>query len=289
VPSGARPLGTNIYDLGTRSPEQLGVVTNGTLAWSKPLDTFFGAGYSTDGGWDFQLYKSSGMYVGTVGLAQSGSQPTPPITLDLSKTGTAGIKSADGTRQWFVPHTAMGCEGTLDIFPRWGDDVAPLPVRCLYVGTATADKMGVVAVAATVQVQGFDVNTGTRTWVWDAGHARQLVDAQKPLLLIDDFSVVLPDPTGKQFVVDLRTGVSQPAGPTTIGWCQTLPTYHYNDPVDPAGTPIFDRVGGPLVAPCHLDGSPAAAGSRVPDVYGASAKGSIAYASANGVVGFHQG
>lgn len=105
----ARQLGPDIFDPGTRSPEQLVAVNGATVAWRRPLASVFPLpGSSSDTGWDFDRVPALGLFVGSVG--------GPPVTAtagrivsDLSKVATAGFRISDGTTIWRNPGSQYVC------------------------------------------------------------------------------------------------------------------------------------------------------------------------------------
>ena len=280
---GARDLGSQLYDFGGRTPEKFGVVSGSGVVWSQPVTGVFGPGSSTDNGWDFQYYRAQAVYTGTVGH----TAPAGTLTEDVTTMGTAGIDAATGRRRWFVPNSSVGCNGVLDIYPTHDTD-GSLPVRCRYAGKATTDVAGTTTtLSGPTTVTGFDVETGAATWNWHTNADPRLFSSDKPIVQVDDFSVVLPDPAGHPFVVDLRTGASVAASAATVGWCATLPTYTFGPASQ--GPDSNQYQGGPSIAPCRADGSAAASAPLVPDTYVATVGGIVAFTSNERLVATHRG
>jgi hypothetical protein len=290
LPATARALGPAIYDIGARAPETIAVVEERKLAWSKTIDEVFGPGHSTDGGWDFELYPTEGLYVASVGPAPPAASPTGTRSVDLPSVGTAGLDARTGRRRWFIPHGYLACSSTVYVARRGLRDEAPIPVLCRYGGPASFGDNGMTLSSPTT-VAGFDVATGKLTWEWDADDSAALVDAAAPHVQLDDQTVVVPDRAGKRFALDLLSGHGTAVGPSTLGWCLTFALYTFG-PADPALGPNSNTyAGGNITAPCRADGS--AAGTHhaalIPHAVGATTHRIVAYAAADAVVAHHVG
>jgi hypothetical protein len=257
------------------------------VRWSVPLESIFGPGHSTSTGWDFGRYAADDLYIGYVGPRLTTTRTDQPIVTDLTQLGTAGISASTGRRVWFIPNSIVHCSGTIDIVE--SADAEPLPVLCRYAGTETFDPArGTSSLSGPTTLFGFDPPTGNLTWQWSTNGDASLVNSEKPHVQVDDHSVVLPDRSGAPFVVDLRSGASRPASPTTTGWCAARVRFRFGAPF--YGTPpTNERAGGVLSTPCRNDGSPAPLPGQIPHAFAATAGDVVAFASPSGVVAFRRG
>lgn len=293
LPDGGRWLTDRVADLGVRTPERLaGYDKQGRQQWSRPLREAFGAGYTTDSGWFFDRNDQAGIIIGAVGK-QEPYPPRYPVTIPADNASSAALRAGTGTPVWRAPHSAVYCNDELAV-PSGDDPNGPyLPVRCRYRGTLTyanANSATPVIRGGHATVEGFDLRTGRRSWTWDAGSATVLLDNQHAPLRISQTAVLLPDRTGRPFVVDLRSGAAAPAPPTTVGWCPQNNRFRLREPLHlDGGNTITERSAGTVYHPCTQTGRAAATPTVVPADIAAHVGGIAAIAGPGGVIAYHLG
>jgi len=294
----ARQLGPNIFDPGTRSPEQI-VATNGaTVAWRRPLANMFPSpGYSTDTGWDFDRIPAVGLFVGSVGGPSVSATANQSVD-DLSRAATAGFRMSDGTTIWRNPGTqyvcgVLPCPGMTQTSSGNSAYRPPtLGLRLRMTGTSTlASSPGAkpsLSPGAKVVVEGFDLATGRTTWSVDAGADVGLAQGLVPPQLGQEV-VILPGAGGGPASLDLTTGSRAPLSPGVTAWCQTTTTYTgapYDNGTGGTGT---DYGGAPAEFPCNSAGQPVPVPSQVPSFVGPSLGGVVAWSESTQVTASRAG
>ena len=199
-------------------PEQLTRIVNGKSVWAAPITSIFGAGYSTNGGWNFHVLPKRKLLIGTVGVFD----PTQPIVSQL-KLGTAlemaGIDLTDGARRWLVtggvdyqcmPQAAVIEGGSL------------VSVRCRWGATTIAERVGKTLVlrTASLSVEGFDPATGATTWsvslVDPTGTSPQAAVGR--IEVVDEDTLLVPGRTGAE-LIEPASGAVRPAPVGTRAVC----------------------------------------------------------------------
>jgi outer membrane protein assembly factor BamB len=297
LPEGARWIGARLAELGGRDPERLAAYdARGRQQWTRPLAQTFGTGTSTDYGWDFNRYDRLDAIVGVVGVIQPDQTGYPrSIRLDSSVSGA--VRASTGARLWQAPHTAAYCDATLEV-PQTGAPDSPMPpVRCRYTGSLSfaGPDAPPVPHGAHATVEGFDVRTGRTTWSWDAGTGGGLVDYQHPPVRTGQTGILLPNRSGRRYVLDLRTGAARPVAADAVGWCAVSGEFALREPIvldtDPinshtAGTdPINSHTAGTVHRACNGAGR-AAVPHTAPADLAAMASGVAAIAGPQDVVAY---
>jgi hypothetical protein len=167
---GVRDIGGGLLDPGLRKPDFLVAVHGSAISWRVPLARIFGAGSSTDTGWNFERFEKLGLFVGSVGYTPLKLTPTYGI-IDLSRQMTAGFRISDGAVVWRNRGAIFAC-GPLPCpgFPLAGysnqTDTAtarpPVGLRLRMTGTLkeTFTAKVTASPAATVTIEGFDPASG---------------------------------------------------------------------------------------------------------------------------------
>ncbi|WP_354528198.1 PQQ-binding-like beta-propeller repeat protein [Nakamurella sp. UYEF19] len=143
-------------------PEQLARQVGTKIAWTTPLSAIFGAGYSTNFGWEFHAFDQQKVLVGTVGADQSVERAKGAVPLGVGSE-MAGINVTTGARLWLQT-------GGVDYFCL-APDVFTGPssleaVRCRWAASSKVVLNGSTTTIenATVSLEGFDPATGRTTW-----------------------------------------------------------------------------------------------------------------------------
>lgn len=291
-PAGSRFVGADLLDLGERQPEVLAGFQDGTVRWRSPLTSHFSAGYSTDKGWHFVLYKSAGLHVGSVGHPADRDDSSTVVT-DLSKVQTAAIDAATGSSAWRSDGTDFTCNTAVVLERAVADDRSePWPVRCRYKGFVRYDR----ATRATtyegldVTVEGFDVPTGKTTWSVPLGPAEAFMDEETDATPVGDSEVLLQGATGS-LIVDLGSGATRLPGKGETFWCATNVIFEYRETsylTD--GRTSNSWRGETLLDPCTADRSPTTAVPRhLARSLGATVGERTVVATGRGLVAYDRG
>jgi hypothetical protein len=284
----ARNLGPDIYDPGTRNPEQLVATSGSSVAWRRPLSGIFPSGYSTDYGWTFDRIPSIGLFVGWVG--------GPPVTttttgsaLDLAKNTTAGFRIATGALVWRDTGTIYAC----GILPCPGQNAAgssyqppTAGLRLRAKGTesysASANSTPSLSPGADVVIEGFDMATGKTSWSVDAGANTALTQGTAPPQITAE-TIVITGPGGSPTAVDLTSGTRSAIPLTTVAWCRANTTYIGPPHAAAVGTSTT-YYGAPARFPCDPSGQAVSAPPRTPTFVGPAVDGLIAWSETDKVV-----
>ena len=251
VPTGARLLaGGGLFDLGDRPGNTLALLHDGEVRWRTPVSAAFPPGFTTDHGWNWNLFGEEHLFVGSVGGPWVFDGPAR-ISRDLATTSvTAALSEIDGSVIWRDDGSSFHCRLIT------GDH----PVRCRWRGTVTSDA-GVVTSFQDIDVtvEGFDVRTGKTTWSVPMGGERSLVggDARPPIAGATE--VVLQAPAGP-VVLDFATGKVSPPGAGATFWCISDQRYEFSQGFRlPGGSVSYARPGGVLASVCDASARPATA------------------------------
>jgi PQQ-like domain len=276
VPSLVRALGLELFDDGERNPERLVAVTGGSkVRWRRTLRSVFPfAGATSDGGWNFQLLRPKGLFVGSV-WGSPESETSTSAVIDLSKVMTAGFASKDGRVRWRDAGSSYVC----GVLPCAGgarhstddarsDEGPEVGVRLRLSGKATLSYSGraapVLSKDAHGSLEGFSPTTGGTRWTVDVA----------PTILFDTFDTGVPqvaDATiairaaGGLLALDLRTGRSKAIERGSQAWCLRSIEYENARAYSlPNGKTDHTYIGQQGIEPCSADGAPRPAPSGVP-------------------------
>jgi hypothetical protein len=263
VPGGSRVLAQVdpadvLIEVGTEGVETLGLVRDGALRWRTPLRDAFPAGYSTDNGWSWDLFREQGVYAGTVFTADKVGRDGTRTT-DLGATAaSAGLSTVDGSVLWRDRGSWIRCSGSLEAATDADRrDATVLPVRCRYRGTATSRPDGSESFSGlAVTVEGFDPRTGRATWSVPVGAAPSLAGSETaPAIAGQTQFLILTD--RDPVVLDVASGATHQPRDGESFWCRSVVLFDYREAYDPDGPNPFKRVGGELATPCDRHGRPA--------------------------------
>lgn len=286
---GSRWLGTDLIDPGQRGPELLAGFQGGVVRWRSPLSLHFSEGFSTDDGWDFELYRSAGLHVGTVGSPSDRSGPVANVR-DWSKVETAGIRTADGSSAWRSQGTSFSCNQRIELRrPAPAGETEAWPVRCRLRGIGRYERSTGIATfeGLDVTVEGFDVVTGTTTWSVPLGAAEGFMKEDRKATAVTEVEVLVQSGTGP-LIIDLSNGSTRRPALGQAFWCATLNVFEYREArqLRSGGTANTWR-GGVLLERCGADGSPTTAmPTSLPASLGATVDGRTVIAQADGLVAY---
>ena len=294
---GAREISEGLIDPGLRTPESLVATRGSAIAWRNTLARIFGAGSSTDSGWDIERFERLGLFVGSVGYRPRKLTATYGI-FDMSRQMSAGFRIANGAVVWrnrgalFVcgllpcPGLPLGVRAAQD---HDSGSKTVVGVRLRMAGTAKATFAGHVSLSpgATATIEGFDPATGRTIWRFEAGHAVGLLTQTFHAAQTGVERLVLRDQGGSYVDLDLRTGVRHRVDRTARGWCRGEIVYHQAIPYDTSHGPVTKYVGQGSLFPCVATGArlptPPRAGA-VAAAIGAKANGIVAWSDTGGVI-----
>jgi hypothetical protein len=243
LPKGARELGFDVYDLGSRNPETLTRLSKtGRTLWSVPLPSAFPPGTTSDHGWSVE--QDSQHHVDLVTLGG----PETKGTIDLSRWDPlAGIDDASGKVLWHSTGASLNCNERLTD----SDQGRTVPLRCRYTGSASYQPRETLT-AKDVIVEGFDTTTGATRWSVDAGPYRGLFPTSLagPVLHLAEHRVLLDTASAGPIVLNLLTGKTTPATPGVVATCTKTAHFEYGQPYYINNKPIYDHTAGELVRFC---------------------------------------
>lgn len=248
-----------LSDVRPGGVEYLARVQDGAVVWKTPIDELFAPGYSTDGGWAWNYYPDSDLFVGFVGQRPVDVTPNSPRELNLAAGVTIAIDASTGRRRWRDDGSLPTCSGTLPLplaLSGEGDERAPVPVRCRYEGAAVV-RQGQEPMfdGLDVSVEGFDLATGETTWTLPLGAVEGLVFSGGVGAVAGPQEVLLPGPDGP-VVLNVAAGTTRDPAPEEVFACASeTVTFDYREPYYANGVPILERLGGTLTVPCLPDGS----------------------------------
>jgi hypothetical protein len=281
-PPDSRFLGEDLLDVGTRAPEMLAGFHDGATRWRAPLSRYFPAGYTSDHGWYFELFKTEQLHVG--GVASSRARTEGSVTtVDLSMVQTVGIEATTGVLAWKAEGASMGCDAKIQLDRKVAEDRwEPWPVRCRYRGTLRYDSASgaVTYEGLDVTLEGFEVPTGKTLWSVPLGAAEAFMKEDHEPPAAGDSEVLVQSASGP-LIVDLSTGAARPPVPDRAFWCESTAQFDYHEPRNP-GEVTSQWRGGTMLDPCGPDGSPT-------DTVPAHASRSVARVGQRTVVATSQG
>lgn len=266
-----RELGADLFDPGSRKPEQIAAVANGRVTWSHPLSSLFPLRRaSSDGGWDFDRFAKLGLYVGSVGTKPKIANGKG--TLDLSRSITAGFTVGGGrvvwrTKGFYACGQPLLCPGRSQVgytSPSSGSP-ASVGLRLLETGHVTYSFSGgkpKVSPNASVTIQGFVPRSGKTVWSFKAGRNIGLMSGTVLPPQISSTAIALKTHSG-WVALDLRSGKARRVPPSRYAWCQRIINYKL------AHTTYYGGKGGAYTGqqalfPCTIAGRRTAAPRTVP-------------------------
>jgi len=189
---GSRPVGpAGLIDLGTRTPERVGVFRDDTLLWSMPVVAYFPEGTTTDAGWTFRLEDDH--YLGSL-------RRTYPLdgVVEMGEVATASFEADTGKIAWSVRGTSLDCAGNV-VLPE------AVPVRCHYSGDAVFTDGVPDFSDVEVRLEGYVPSSGKRTWEFELGKGVAFLRGVRVPPLVGQASLLLGR-GADQRVVDLTDG-----------------------------------------------------------------------------------
>lgn len=260
--SSGRELGPGLFDSGTRSPETLVATAHGRVAWQLPLSEIFTLPRaSSDGGWDFDRYERSGLFVGSVGIEPTIARGKATVELDVSMT--AGFSIDTGQVAWrtagfYACGQPLPCPGrALAAYSSPGDSTGSgsVALRLVERGSATFSiSKGAPRISrdASISIEGFNPATGATTWSFNAGRNTGLISEAVVPARVDEDSIAIRNDEGRLVALNLRTGATRHISSTAHAWCQQTIRYHLTN------TGYYGRtsglfVGQDAVYPCTPD------------------------------------
>ena len=287
---GVRDVGAGLIDPGGRSPDELVATKGAGTAWRVPLAGIFGAGSSSDYGWNFDRLVQPRLFVGSVGFAPLKLTKTYEI-VDLTKQVTAGFRISDGSLVWRNRGAILVC-GPL---PCPGDPVRGAVNRQPFVGLrlrmtgtikATIKETFTASRDATATLEGFDPSNGRTIWTFNAGRSVGLITEQVQAPQPASGHIVLRAPSGGYVDLDLRTGARRAVARTVAAWCRGAVTYSQAVPYRTPAQPLTMFVGEASLFPCNATGSRTAIPAHLPSFVAAisTTDGVVAWSDPTGVV-----
>jgi len=211
VPGVERTLATDLFEL-TATPETWSQVgSSGSVAWTRPLSSIFGPGYSSNYGW--AIFSADGIDYGSVSAVPQGSSN------NLGRSKTVGFSSATGQVIWSLPGE-FECGGELL-------SMSTAPVVCRFSGTIHQPSPGTLPSLAgvTLDMEGIDPTTGKITWTRLIHEVKQVTFATGTPFAAGT-RIVMATPGGPAVTLDLRTGAETPVHAGTVFWCaHTVTSY----------------------------------------------------------------
>jgi PQQ-like domain len=287
----ARALGPDLFDPGTRSPEQLLAVNGSTVVWKHPLASVFPeSGYSSDNGWDFDRIGSVGLFVGSVNGGPVTSNNFEDV-VNLADSATAGFSIATGAVTWRQPGTQyvcnfLPCPGSATISsgtPAYSPPTMGLRLRETGMATFEGSSAPTLSQGAKIMIEGFDLATGHTLWSVDAGADVDLAQATA-LPQVAQEVVILPDTTGAPKRLNLVTGVQSAIPTGTVAFCQASTTYTGPGYPDAQGQSNTDYSGDAVEFPCMPNGESTSVPAKVPTFVGPSLGGVVAWSESSEIV-----
>jgi hypothetical protein len=202
----ATALDLDLYLTDARTPTLEALSPTGAVAWTKTIDQLFGgAGYNPLNGWDFVSF--GGTEIGTAGATNADHSN------DLDDAKTIGASLATGATQWSLPGQ-FRCGGTLAF-------ITP-PFDCVFTGTVAKTQRAVFPQSFKglhLSPQGYDAATGTVTWTQPVVNVDVLGNGDASFLDATHLAVQLP--SGKQVLLDTKSGKTSTPPPHETLWCST--------------------------------------------------------------------
>ena len=269
--------GVGLYQTSNAAPTLDEVNAQGALAWTKPVKSYFGSGYTPDSGWDFD--PRGALDVGTIGVADKGvnystGQISPGgATEDISASESVGIRKADGSLAWKDSGTYQ-CGGSLAFLAT--------PVLCdftgkIHIATETAKP---VFVGGSLVISGFDTKTGAKTWRQSVNNYQSVALGQT-LPFLDGNHLVIE--TASNFeVLDVQTGSTARSASGASYWCESSGTYTIVS--NASDYAHGHREAAPTFGSCSANGQAKSSGPKSqPTTVGVVVQGMFVWSSPNGL------
>jgi hypothetical protein len=215
LPANSRQLSERVFSTNARPPEgveEVGFSADGEIRWQMPYTEIFGAGYSSDAGWNWgERYESDDIIVGMGQFRDSAVADDSVQNLDLSQRKTVGVDTASGDVRWTVDG-ADTCVAS-NVPTTLLDDVVPL---CrVNSGTRVIDASvdGANPVNTTtdldVDLIGIDPTSGQIMWTLPLGGSQTNIDSSAGSFALR-LSLRPLDVGDDKFLVDALTGETSP-------------------------------------------------------------------------------
>lgn len=263
APDGAEPLTDHglirFYTAG--GVERIGVLADRQLLWSRRMTDLFGAGYTSNRGWNFSYYPEQDVFVGSVGGPAKIRAGGGISSADLADNTTVGFAARTGKRLWRDRGTSWQCWGGLVQATRTGRSLDPdpgMPLRCRTAGRAVAkkDRSGFSITGLKVTLERLDPATGKSSWRLPLGAVPGMDGFALPTSsYIDATHTSVPAEKGT-VVVDLGTGALRPAVAGDRLNCPLERQMEYRTPFRLATGPYYTRYGSGLFRLCDGAGKP---------------------------------
>ena len=168
----------------------------------------FGAGYSSNGGWQFSYDVTDKLFIGALG---DYSDPNATIQAFGRTLKVWALDADTGAVKWVVDGVDPWCVAST------ADGGAPVPalVWCRWDAATTLNRVVGSATtinAASVSVEGFAPETGKTLWTIPLGalHDQDYTTWVQSLRTADDHTLVVPAQTGP-IQIDTQTGAAHAA------------------------------------------------------------------------------
>ncbi len=291
TPPGSRYVGTDLLDLGIR-PDVFAGFSDGSVRWESPIGQHFPLFFSSDYGWQFRLYESAGVHVGSVGRPPLLDDGTV-VHVNLAAARTVGISATDGSSRWREDATSFACQGQVTVERRLPDaDSEAWPVRCRYRGTARHDRAsGTTAYTdLDVVIEGFDVRSGRTTWSVPLGAAETFLAGRRDATEVSGEEVLVQAAAGP-VVVHLGDGTTRRPASEEVFWCGREPeTFEYRETYVAQGRSTNTWRGGTLLNPCTADGGATISlPTQLAPSHGATVGSRTVIATDKGLVAYERG
>ena len=177
---GIREIGDDLFDSGSRNPDYLIAIDGARTAWRVPLAGIFGAGSSSDYGWNFDRLVKPRLFIGSVGFTPLKVTKTFEV-VDLAKQVNAGFRISDGSLVWrdrgaILVCSLLPCAGQRNLATT--ARFVGLRLRMTGTLTVTFTETFTPSRDATATLEGFDPASGRTIWTFDAGHSIGLLTFQ---------------------------------------------------------------------------------------------------------------
>jgi hypothetical protein len=172
----SRALSDRVFATQVRPPEgveEVGYSSGGKVQWQVPYEDIFGPGYSSDGGWDWEMYESDEVIVGSGYTYDRLIGVYDDRTIDLTARKVVGLNVATGEVLWSQDGIGYCAASVIDAGSI--DDIIPL---CRYNSGSTAidrseDHLSSESVTTDLDIDlvGVDGESGEIKWTRALGDA----------------------------------------------------------------------------------------------------------------------
>lgn len=239
LPPNSRLIGDGIYSTNARPGEVLGHGSGGAAAWERSYEEVFGAGYSSDGGWEWRI-EEGWPFIGAGYFFDEN-----PDGRAMTGSMIVGLDPATGATLWQVPGGDFCGEA---------DEAGVVPVCVFTSGTITysTDTTPAVYTDLVVELQGIDPATGQPRWRVPLDAANWGPTYGSPFINRADAAIRYVD--GAASVIDFATGEV-----TALADDAVLACLADRAGVDVLNDPGYELRGlntGPATTPCDLQRNP---------------------------------